>query len=190
MVKPKIEQNSEMVGLPGAAELPMPLSVATGASTCGLRTPPRVLPLASVAYMKTGETLAITVSKIGRWTRSRLPVMQNRPAKTVSDWLFTVFLDQSPAAQIVRARAVPMIFAEPSNRESRRIQIKLKSATNSKEFAESSEDPENLGEGGLATNLWRCQRHRQTALSEPLNHRRQSTRFCTTGGLSLGSYLQ
>lgn len=32
---------------------------------------------------------------------------------TVEEWLFTVFLDQSPAAQIVRARALPMLFAEP-----------------------------------------------------------------------------
>jgi menaquinone-9 beta-reductase len=32
---------------------------------------------------------------------------------TVEDWLFTVFLDQSPAAQTVRARALPLIGAEP-----------------------------------------------------------------------------
>ncbi len=35
-------------------------------------------------------------------------------ALTVEDWLFTVFFDQSPAAQMVRSRALALIGAEPN----------------------------------------------------------------------------
>src|SRR5215831_15633931 len=60
-------QNWLVGGAPGAPVLPMPVSFAIGASTCGVRMPPRTLPCESVAKT-TGETPGAEVA----WRRGAI----------------------------------------------------------------------------------------------------------------------